>query len=487
MSGENFHAEWLDAFLNLYGYLVDQNWRIWRAREYTSNVYVTREQIRKVMMDVDPRPDLYLWIDDDNPPPAPQQFALLVQGLDQHPEVDGITGWCWIYNKDQGVFYPSCGMWSPDNLHWRPFDPVFFPQEKEPRVTEATGFPCFLMRYSALEKAGNRPFLPIVDELMDHGLSGEDHAFCHKAQQGGATFLVDPRVRVKHLKICDATPDVPKLGNLVEPKVAVMMRVKNEARWIERCINSVVPLAGEHVFVMDDESTDDTLEIARCTGVNVYRDPFAGQPLDETRDKDWLLSQVRAACDPDWVLCIDGDEELEPGGAEKILRILSTNPAVDVFSLGFLFLWNSTNQVRVDGRYHTIQRESLFRPKNGVEFRSYYEEKDGGDPKCHVGLHCGNAPNGRGELIIKPLNVFLLHYGYLFREDRVRKYHWYRNLDPDNPYEDNYRHMVIGDLPEFAADFKAEFGGPLKLVTLPASMTPKFEVEPEPLRDEVTV
>jgi glycosyltransferase involved in cell wall biosynthesis len=287
------------------------------------------------------------------------------------------------------------------------------------------------------------------------------------------------------LKICDATPDVPKLGQLQEPKIAVMMRVKNESRWIERCINSVIPLAGANVFVMDDESTDDTLAIAKRTGVNVYTDPFAGKPLDETRDKDWLLTQVRAACDPDWVLCIDGDEELEPGGAEKILRILSTNPAVDVFSLGFLFLWDKIDQIRIDGRYHTLQRESLFRPKNGVEFRSYYEDLDGGDPKCHVGLHCGNAPNGRArELVIKPLNVFLLHYGYLFREDRIRKYNWYRNLDPNNPYEDDYKHMIIGDLPEFPADYKAQFGGPLKLVTLPKSMAPQFDVVPEALRDE---
>jgi hypothetical protein len=487
LSGEIFHWEWVQALRNLDRFLESRGFQVWTGREYTSNVYVTREQIRKVMMSVDPKPDLFLWIDDDNPAPTPQQFELLLQDLEQNPDIDGVTGWCWIYNTDKGTFYPSCGTWSPDGLRWRAFDPVFFPCEQKPRPVETTGFPCFLLRRSAFEKAGERPFLPILDESLDQGVSGEDLAFCKRAQEGGASFLVDPRVRVRHLKLSDAVPNVPNPTQLTEPKIAVMMRVKNESRWIERCINSVIPLAGENVFVMDDESTDDTLEIARATGVNCYADPFPGEPLDEIRDKEWLVTQVKAACDPDWILCIDGDEELEPDGADMILRVLSANPNVDVFSLGFLFLWDSVDQIRMDGRYATLGRESLFRAKAGISFRSYYDlkitgEQNAADPKCHVGLHCGNAPVSDGRK--SPLNVNLLHYGYLHREDRLRKYRWYRAIDPDNIYEDNYRHMVIGDLPELPADSKTEYGGPLKLVKLTRRMIPRFDVMPRPLQDE---
>lgn len=486
LSGEMFHWEWVQALRNLDRYLESKGFQVWTGREYTSNVYVTREQIRKVMMSVDPKPDLFLWIDDDNPAPTPEQFELLLDALEQNPEIDGVTGWCWIYNTDTGKFYPSCGTWSPDGLRWRAFDPVFFPCEQKPRPVETTGFPCFLMRRSAFEKAGNRPFLPILDDSFDQGLSGEDLAFCSRAEAGGARFLVEPRVRVRHLKWSDAVPNVPNPAQLTEPRVAVMMRVKNEARWIERCINSVIPLAGENVYVMDDESTDNTLEIARATGVNVYADPFPGEPLDEIRDKEWLVTQVKAACDPDWILCIDGDEELEPDGTDMIRRILSANPNVDVFSMGFLFLWDSVDQFRADGRYATLGRESLFRAKAGLTFKSYYDLKPTGeqneaDPKCHVGLHCGNAPVSQGRK--SPLNVNLLHYGYLFREDRVRKYRWYRQIDPDNIYEDNYRHMVIGDLPELPADSQTAFGGPLKLVKLTPRMVPRFDVMPGPLPD----
>lgn len=481
LSGEHFHWEWVQALLRLHTYLGTKNFLVWTAREYTSNVYVTREQIRKVMIAQEPRPDLFLWLDDDNPAPTPEQFDLLLKDLDENPEVDGVTAWCYIYNTDNGTFYPSCGTWSPDGLHWRAFDPVFFPHEQKPRPVETTGFPCFLMRRSALEKAGDRPFLPVLDDRFEQGLSGEDLAFCMRAQAGGAKFLVEPRVRVRHLKTSDAIPSVPQPSDLTEVKIAVMMRVKNEARWIERCVNSYIALAGENVFVMDDESTDGTLEILQRLGVNVYRDPFAGEPLDETRDKDWLLSQVKAACDPDWILCVDGDEELEPDGPEMIRRVLSANPRADVFCLGFLFLWDRVDQFRIDGRYSGIARESLFRAKAGIHFKSYYEARDGADPKCHVGLHCGNAPVSVGRK--SSLAVNLLHYGYLFREDRVRKYRWYRQIDPENPWEDNYQHMVIGDLPELPADAVTKFGGPLKLSKLTSRMVPQFDHELKPLPD----
>jgi hypothetical protein len=60
-----------------------------------------------------------------------------------------------------------------------------------------------------------------------------------------------------------------------------------------------------------------------------------------------------------------------------------------------------------------------------------------------------------------------LHLGYMDRDDRVRKYAWYNEHDPHNQVEGCYRHMVIGDLPEFPASYKAKWGGPLELETWP--------------------
>lgn len=473
LSGEIFHSDWVNSLLTLYGHLVNRGFAVCRAYEYTSNVYVTREQIARMVMKADPPIELCLWIDDDNPAPTPDQFDRLLQQLDAHPECDGITGWCWIYDKTKRNFYVSCGVWSPDGAHWRPFE-YDWTRSSEVREVEATGFPCFLMKRSALEKAGANAFIPMHDTNLEHETVGEDHAFCRRAEANGAKFLADPTVRVNHLKYCDVEPQLPAV-TIKEPKVAVMMRVRNESRWIERVINSVKPLAGENIFVMEDGSIDETPELVLKAGAHLLPSPFIGQPLDERRDKNWLLQQVKEACDPDWIFMPDGDEELEPGGSEKILRILRTDPNVDCYGVQVLNLWNSVDQVRMDGVYGKMARESLFRPIPGMEFKSYYEGLPGHN---HVGLHTSNAPY---KMRTAMMNVFVLHYGYVFAEDRLRKYNWILSIDPENEHEDFYRHTVQGDIPEVPADMVLKHGGPLKLQKLPARMIPKFEVMPGPI------
>lgn len=472
LTGEHFEGPWVDGILDLYSHFMQRDFAIYRLRDYTSNVYVTRENIRQVIVSLDPKPDLVLWIDDDNLL-TPGQFDWLLSGLDEHPELDGITAWCWIHDDEKKRFMPSCGMWAPDHIHWQPFDSSLV-RENELRSIEVTGFPAFLMRYSALEKAGDMPFLPVLDQRLPHGLSGEDLSFCLAAEKGGARFAVDPRVRIPHLKYVEVNPILEEEGAPEAPRIAVMMRVKNEARWIERVIRSVIPVAtlrtaGVHssadVFVMDDGSTDDTAAICQAAGATVIPSPFVGQGLDESRDKTWLLKQVREYANPDWILCIDGDEELEPNGPEKIKRALATNPRVDCFNLRFLFLWDAVDQVRLDGVYSALVRQSLFRVSAGSEFTSYYEGCG-----THSGLHVSNAPYG---LKAAPLNVYLLHYGYLHQADRLKKYEWYNRIDPNNEIEDRYRHIVQGDIPEVPASAKLKHGGPLDLRKLPPHLAGK--------------
>lgn len=477
ITGENFRGEWLDAHDHLTATLYDLDFEIMRIRSYTSNVYHTREGVRRVIENAPEKPELLLWHDDDNPVDG-NVFRRLLAHLDAHMEVDGVAGWCWIHKEDKTGFYPSCGEWSADGIHWNPFPPSFA-NESQVREFEAGGFPVILMRYSAIQKANgvhidaspDGAFMPVVDNRLEFGMSGEDMAFFMRAQKGGAKFLVDPQCRVPHMKWCSVEPVIPAEGK-VPVKVACMMRVKNEARWIKRAIESVKPLCGEHIYVMEDGSTDDTRAIAESAGAVVLDSPFVGQGLDERRDKNWLLAEVKARCSPDWILMPDGDEELEPGGCEKIRKAVEANPPCDAFALRFLYLWDEVDQARFDGVYGTMLRQSLFRASNNLSFKSYYE-KDG-ENHNHVGLHVSNAP-GLGSLRVMPLNVFLLHYGYLHREDRIRKYEWILSIDPNNEQEDFYRHSVQGDIPEVPADAKLKHGGPLELRKLPARYVPQFE------------
>lgn len=466
LSGEMFRGEWVDGLLALWRHLLHElDFSILKIRAATSNVYATREALRREVMKADPKPDLVLWLDDDNIL-SPEQFDRLLGDVDAHPEVDGVAGWCWIHDDKKRSFMPSCGNWAPDHAHWSPFQPSFM-HETELRSFEAGGLPVMLMRRSALEKAGEQCFLPVIDDRLDTGMMGEDTGFFLNAGQGGAKFLVDPRVRVPHLKWVEVEPVFPEEG-LPPVRVAGMIRAKNEARWIHRAIQSLKPLCDAGIFVLDDESDDETAAIALEQGATVWSDPFPGQPLDEPRDKNWMLARVRERAHPDWIMCIDGDEELEPTGAHKIRSVLQSNPTMDCFALRFLFLWDSPNQIRVDRWYSTNVRQSLFRPIEGAEYKSYYH----GDP-VHQGLHTSNAPH---DLAMGALQVALLHYGYMFREDRIRKYEYYNRIDPGNKIEDEYRHMVQGDVPEVPKDAVLKYAGPLELRRLPASIAPKWEV-----------
>ena len=455
-----------------------------------------------MVMAEDPKPDFVLFIDDDNVA-TPEQLFMLLDDLQDHPDVDVMTGWCWIHITDKHLFLPSCGVWHENGTHITPYEGRLWSKATEVSRIDWTGFPFLLMRGGTLEKAGGRnAFLPILDESLPHGMSGEDIGWCKRAGAAGLILAADPRVRVDHLKLVSAEPYMPAPSTEMvvqaslaqssdsswpastvatmrnEPRIAAMLRVKNEARWIKRVIEAITPLCDAGIFVLDDVSTDSTWHIANAAGATIYtREDCPGEGLDESRDKNWLMAQIVSVSNPDWILCIDGDEELQPGGAEKIREALR-DTQMDSFTLNVPYLWNSPDTIRVDGIYRDVKRHSLFRPLSGLTFQSLYAGSG-----THSGLHSGNVP----VWVRKPestgvIDVNLWHYGYMLKEDRIRKYEWYNRIDPNNEIENRYRHTVQGDIPEVPADEiwrNAQTGrvlaGPLQLEKLPAEIAPKWD------------
>ncbi len=230
-------------------------------------------------------------------------------------------------------------------------------------------------------------------------------------------------------------------------KIVGLMRCKNEARWIESAVASLFPLCSD-VLLLDDHSTDDTRELAAKAGALVCPSPFEG--LDESRDKDHLLALAHGY-GADWCFFLDGDEILEPGSAETI-RALTAGPH-ESYTFRFVYLWDSAHQQRVDGVYANMWRQSMFRLKPGQRFR---RTGNGGN------FHCGSVPESLlGRAARCPARIF--HMGYMLREDRIRKYKWYRKMDPNNATEDFYRHVAQGDLPEIPATARLKHAGPLAL------------------------
>ena len=66
-------------------------------------------------------------------------------------------------------------------------------------------------------------------------------------------------------------------------KIVAMLRVKNEERWLQEVLESILPLT-EEILLFDDHSTDATRDIAEALKCTVIPSPFDPFVLDETRD-----------------------------------------------------------------------------------------------------------------------------------------------------------------------------------------------------------
>ena len=244
--------------------------------------------------------------------------------------------------------------------------------------------------------------------------------------------------------------------------IIAALRVKNESRWIADVLESIKWC--RRIYVFDDHSSDDTPQIANRCGAWVYLSPF--MDFDEARDKEFLTKKIAEEWDFNtWILMIDGDEILAPGGKSEILNTIDDNMGMNAFSLRILYLWNSPDQIRIDGVYGKFHRPSLFRLGREYIFRRTLPDGN---------LHCSNVPaRYLSNYGYCPAKIF--HLGYMHREDRINKWKYYNEIDPRNinegydarcPGRGAYPHIVQGDIPEVPEDAVLKHAGPLKLQPL---------------------
>jgi glycosyltransferase involved in cell wall biosynthesis len=99
--------------------------------------------------------------------------------------------------------------------------------------------------------------------------------------------------------------------------IAATLIVRNEARCLARCLESVAPFV-DRMVVLDTGSTDDTVAIARAAGAEVHHLPW---PDSFSIARNHVLDLA----DSDWALMLDADEWLVPGG--EVLRDWCNGPA----------------------------------------------------------------------------------------------------------------------------------------------------------------
>lgn len=109
------------------------------------------------------------------------------------------------------------------------------------------------------------------------------------------------------------------------PTLAVAMIVKNEANFLERCLESIKTLADE-IVILDSGSTDETEAIARR-----YTDKFYVNQEWPGFGPQRQLAQ--SYVESDWILWLDADEVVTPELALSIRAVLEKSDTTSIYRL----------------------------------------------------------------------------------------------------------------------------------------------------------
>jgi len=133
-------------------------------------------------------------------------------------------------------------------------------------------------------------------------------------------------------------------------KLSVFILAYNEETKIRAAIESV--LWADEIVIVDSESTDGTLEIARQYRVRLEQVPFEGFGK--------LRNQAVSTCLNEWIFSLDADERCTPEVRDEILAIINDPNAADAYYVPrrnyFMGRW-----IRYSGWYPDYRQPQLFR------------------------------------------------------------------------------------------------------------------------------
>ncbi len=210
--------------------------------------------------------------------------------------------------------------------------------------------------------------------------------------------------------------------------ITLAMIVRNEARHLAKCLDSVQALVDE-IVIVDTGSNDNTLEIARRYTDHTFIFTWTG---DFSAARNFAIAQATG----DWILSLDADEELEispnsspvdnrPGPAHDFLQTLLTqNDRIEAYMLPLLN--PSAGPVGETNRFLVLR---LFRNDSRYQFSGSIHEQVTVPDRQAVGIaenfvirHQPLTPDElrrkrgrnlamlRKALAAEPDNLFLIYY-----------------------------------------------------------------------------
>lgn len=170
--------------------------------------------------------------------------------------------------------------------------------------------------------------------------------------------------------------------------ISLCMIVKDEERFLPRCLQSVQDCVDEMIIV-DTGSTDNTVGIAKSFGAKVHHHTWEN---DFSKHRNQSIGYAEG----DWIFWLDADEELAPDATEIIKKAVE-NPSIDSLILTMVCYFGNRT------RESWNNSVKLFRNHSGIHFEG--------------AVH--NQVVGYKNPAFCPVKIF--HYGYDLNQKTVRK------------------------------------------------------------------
>ncbi len=191
----------------------------------------------------------------------------------------------------------------------------------------------------------------------------------------------------------------------------MIIPVRNEAHNLRRCLESLKS-AGE-IYVIDSNSTDNTVAIAASYGAKVVQFHYAG---GWPKKRQWAMDTLPIA--EDWILLLDADEVLTPELENQISSAIQ-DPQTDGYYIA-LQMYFLGRQLRHSGA--SFWKLSLFRKGLGrFECRLHDQDASMADMEVHEHV----IVNGTTRKLSRPL----IHHNVESLSRYILKHNEYSNWE----------------------------------------------------------
>jgi glycosyltransferase involved in cell wall biosynthesis len=193
--------------------------------------------------------------------------------------------------------------------------------------------------------------------------------------------------------------------------VSVIVPIKNEAGNLPRCLGCIS--WADEIFVVDSQSTDNSIEIAQQFGARVVQFQFNGT---WPKKKNWALENLPFR--NEWVFILDADEALPPAAEQEFAKAIAEAGEIAGYWINrrFMFMGKWLRH-----SYYPNWNLRLFRHSLGRYEKLTSVDTRSGDNEVHEHVIV-RGPIGR-------LRCEMDHYAFPSVEVFVEKHNRYSNWE----------------------------------------------------------